>query len=35
MDSNRNVQTRRDGAPASGRPMTPGAANTREPMKPQ
>lgn len=35
MVSNRNVQTRRDGAPASGRPMTPGAANTREPMKPQ
>ncbi|MGW8704712.1 hypothetical protein ACWGLL_02715 [Brevundimonas sp. NPDC055814] len=35
MDSNRNVQTRRDGAPASGRPMTPGAANTREPMTPQ
>nr|WP_313040175.1 hypothetical protein [Brevundimonas diminuta] len=35
MDSNRNVQTRRDGAPASGRPMTPGAAGPREPMRPQ
>nr|WP_303705999.1 hypothetical protein [Brevundimonas naejangsanensis] len=35
MDSSRNVQTRRDGAPASGRPMTPGAAGPREPMRPQ
>ena len=35
MDSNRNVQTRREGAPASGRPMTPGAAGPREPMRPQ
>ena len=35
MDSSRNVQTRRDGAPASGRPMTPAAAGPREPMRPQ
>lgn len=35
MDSSRNVRTRRDGAPASGRPMTPGAAGPREPMRPQ
>ena len=35
MDSSRNVQTRRDGAPAAGRPMTPGAAGAREPMRPQ
>lgn len=34
MDSSRNVQTRRDGPPASGRPMTPGAATPREPMRP-
>lgn len=34
MDSSRNVQTRRDGAPAAGRPMTPGAAGAREPMRP-
>ncbi len=34
MDSSRNVQTRRDGPPASGRPMTPGAAGPREPMRP-
>lgn len=31
MDSTRNVQTRRDGPPASGRPATPGAAGPREP----
>jgi len=31
MDSTRNVQTRRDGPPASGRPATPGAAAPREP----
>lgn len=31
MDSSRNVRTRRDGPPASGRPMTPGAAGPREP----
>ena len=35
MDSSRNVQTRRDGAPAAGGPMTPGAAGAREPMRPQ
>lgn len=35
MDSTRNVQTRRDGAPASGRPMTPGSAGPRDPMRPQ
>lgn len=34
MDSNRNVQTRREGPSASGRPMTPGAAGPREPMRP-
>lgn len=34
MDSSRNVQTRRDGPSASGRPMTPGAAGLREPMRP-
>lgn len=32
MDSARNVQTRRDGPPASGRPVTPGAAAPREPQ---
>lgn len=32
MDSARNVQTRRDGPPASGRPATPGAAAPREPQ---
>ena len=35
MDSSRNVQTRRDGARDTGRPMTPGAASPREPMRPQ
>ncbi|WP_427791936.1 hypothetical protein [Brevundimonas diminuta] len=34
MDSNRNIQTRREGPSASGRPMTPGAAGPREPMRP-
>lgn len=32
MDSTRNVQTRRDGPPASGRPITPGASAPREPQ---
>lgn len=35
MGSGQNVQTRRDGPAASGRPMTPGVAGPREPMKPQ
>ncbi len=35
MDSNRNIQTRREGPSASGRPMTPGSAGPREPMRPQ
>ena len=34
MDSSRNVQTRREGPSASGRPMTPGGASPREPMRP-
>ncbi|MNE39369.1 hypothetical protein D3C80_1333180 [compost metagenome] len=32
MDSDRNIQTTRDGPAAAGRPMTPGAAAPREPQ---